>query len=138
MRENRQHVFTYPIKTLASIIQQHLTYPSTLFPSVLQTLSVSISIPKLNPCHLKKKFDFWFFQILDFPGNPLVQLQNDVFHESNLLNLQEILMSRCRISQVRLCNFFFFGNVIAQSIIRNSPDVESRRFDYINFLDCHR
>ena len=45
-----------------------------------------------------------FLQILDFPGNPLVQLQNNVFSQNNLLNLQEVLMSRCRISLVKYCS----------------------------------
>jgi hypothetical protein len=51
---------------------------------------------------------FATFQILDFPGNPLVELESDVFLHSKLLNLQEILMSRCRVSQV--CIYIYDGD----------------------------
>ena len=40
------------------------------------------------------------FQVLDFPGNPIKILEDDVFVHQNLLNLQAVVLRACEIHTV--------------------------------------
>ena len=45
------------------------------------------------------------FQVLDFPQNPIEVLENDVFMKKNLLNLQAITLTSCKIRSIELHAF---------------------------------
>ncbi|XP_050422264.1 uncharacterized protein LOC126834411 isoform X2 [Adelges cooleyi] len=59
-------------------------------------------------------------QLLDLAGNPLYRLGKDVFVEADLLNLQKLFMSRCRIRTLDRYAFRKLTNLVELDLSHNS------------------
>ncbi|XP_040574426.1 uncharacterized protein [Lepeophtheirus salmonis] len=59
-------------------------------------------------------------QVLDFPGNPLKILRNDIFIDKNLLNLQELYLSSCSIGKIEPNAFRDLINLVRLDLSKNS------------------
>lgn len=58
-------------------------------------------------------------QLLDLTDNPLYRLGKDAFADADLLNLQKLYMSRCRIDLLSEWFFYNIACVITECITKN-------------------
>ena len=61
----------------------------------------------------------FFLQVLELIGNPISQLKNEVFLHSNLLNLQEIVLSQCQVNLIERHAFKDLSNLVRLDLNHN-------------------
>lgn len=71
-------------------------------------------------------------QLLDMSGNQLYRLGKDAFADADLLNLQKLYLSRCRIKTVDRHAFRKLANLVELDLSQNNiPAVPSAAFEYV-------
>ena len=61
----------------------------------------------------------FFFQVLELIGNPISQLPDEIFMKSNLVNLQEIVLSQCQVNVIERHAFKSLSNLMKLDLNHN-------------------
>ena len=60
-----------------------------------------------------------FFQVLELIGNPISQLPDEIFMQTNLVNLQEIVLSQCQVNVIERHAFKSLSNLMKLDLNHN-------------------
>ena len=61
----------------------------------------------------------FFFQVLELIGNPISQLPDEIFMQTNLVNLQEIVLSQCQVNVIERHAFKSLSNLMKLDLNHN-------------------